>query len=128
MNIDLTPIFQAIIALLAALITLKLIPWIKSKATEQQYDNLATAAKVAVYAAEQIFSHGNNEEKLQYAIEKLSDNGFTVDYEALRAAVEKAVYELKSEQLLTDSFAKRTEQTEQPEEETAQEAEDETAK
>ncbi len=122
MNIDLTPIFQAIIALLAALITLKLIPWIKSKATEQQYDNLATAAKVAVYAAEQIFSHGNNEEKLQYAIEKLSDKGFTADYEALRAAVEKAVYELKSEQLLADSFTKRTENAG----ETAQGAEEET--
>ena len=31
MNIDLTPIFQAIIALLAALVTYKLVPWIKAR-------------------------------------------------------------------------------------------------
>ena len=35
MNINLTPIIQAIIALLAALITYKLIPWIKANSLPQ---------------------------------------------------------------------------------------------
>ena len=54
--IDLTPIFQAVIALLAALITYKLIPWIKSRTTKQQQENLYAAARIAVYAAEQLFA------------------------------------------------------------------------
>ena len=63
MKIDLTAIIQAIIALCAALITYKLIPWIKSKTTEQQQANLAAAAKIAVYAAEQIFGGNKGQEK-----------------------------------------------------------------
>ena len=50
-NVDLTPIFQAVIALLAALVTYKLIPWIKSKTDKNKQDNIAAAAKIAVYAA-----------------------------------------------------------------------------
>ena len=36
MNINLTPILQALIALLASLITYKLIPWIKARTTAEQ--------------------------------------------------------------------------------------------
>ena len=64
MRIDLTGVVQAVIALLAALVTYKLIPWIRSKTTEQQFTNLEAAARVAVFAAEQIFKNGNNVDKL----------------------------------------------------------------
>ena len=97
MNIDLTPIFQAIIALLAALVTYKLIPWIRSKTTEQQQNNLEAAARIAVYAAQQLWgaARSTNTEKLDYAVSWLENAGFHVDYDVLRAAVEKAVYEMK---------------------------------
>ena len=36
MNIDLTDIIQAIIALLAALVTYKLVPWIRNRTTAEQ--------------------------------------------------------------------------------------------
>ena len=94
MKIDLTPIFQALIALCAALVTYKLIPWIKAKTTEQQQTNIAAAAKVAVYAAEQIFKVGDNAAKLDYAIGKLEAAGFTADRSALRQAIESAVHEM----------------------------------
>ena len=93
--IDLTPIFQALIALFAALITYKLIPWIKAKTTEQQQTNLQMAARVAVFAAEQIFLQGDNAAKLDYAVEGLRQAGFDLDRSALRQAVESAVHELK---------------------------------
>ena len=97
MNIDLTPVFQAIIALLAALVTYKLIPWIRSKTTDQQQANLMAAAKVAVFAAQQIYGATKeaNEKKLEYALNRLRDSGFDLDTATLRAAIEKAVYELK---------------------------------
>lgn len=97
MNIDLTPIFQAIIALLAALVTYKLIPWIKSKTTEQQRANLEAAAKVAVYAAQQIYGVGKeaNAEKLNYALTRLNEAGFNLDTHTLREAIEHAVYDMK---------------------------------
>lgn len=92
MTIDLTPIFQAIIALLAALVTYKLIPWIKSKTTEQQQSNLYAAAKIAVYAAEQLFGAGQGEEKLQYALEALRRAGFDMDMPLVRETIENIVH------------------------------------
>lgn len=101
MNINLTPIFQALIALLAALITYKVIPWIKSKTTQSQRADLVAAAKIAVYAAEQIYGRDKeaNDKKLEYAIDRLRDAGFDLDGLALREAIEAAVYDIKGKAL-----------------------------
>ena len=86
-TIDLTPIFQAFIALLAALVTYKLIPWIKSKTTESQQKNMRALVKVLVYAAEQLYGAGNGAEKLQYVRDELNRRGFDVDFDEIEAAV-----------------------------------------
>ena len=109
MKIDLTPFFQSVIALLAALVTYKFIPWIRSKVTEQQFSNLEAAARVAVYAAEQIFNSGENSKKLDYAVNQVMKAGFDLDIDTIRAAVEQAVYDLKAERQLADSFKQRIE-------------------
>lgn len=44
--IDLTPILQALITLLASWITLRVIPYLKAKTTKQQQDYLLSTAKV----------------------------------------------------------------------------------
>lgn len=87
MNIDLTPIFQAVIALLAALVTYKLIPWIKSKTTAQQQNNLRAMVRVFVFAAEQLYGAGEGKEKLLYVKEQLKKAGFDVDVNEIEAAV-----------------------------------------
>ena len=87
MNIDLTPIFQAVIALLAALVTYKLVPWIKSRTTESQQALLSATVKTLVYAAEQLYGAGKGEEKLDYVIAGLEKRGFTADRDAIEAAV-----------------------------------------
>ena len=51
MSIDLTAILQALIGLLAALITYRLIPWLKEHTTAKQRMNLCAAANIAVFAA-----------------------------------------------------------------------------
>lgn len=87
MNINLTPIIEAIIGLLAALITYRLIPWIKARTTVSQQEQLETAVRIAVFAAEQIYGAGRGSEKLDYAIEYLHDKGFDVDRQQIEAAV-----------------------------------------
>ena len=89
MNIDLTPIFQAIIALLAALVTYKLVPWIKSKTTAEQQALLSATVKTLVYAAEQLYGAGKGAEKLDYVIAELEKRGFTADRAEIEAAVAK---------------------------------------
>lgn len=85
--IDLTPIFQAILALLAALITYKLIPWIKAKTTQEQQNLLLSVTSVLVFAAEQLYGAGRGEEKLDYVIGELEERGFTADRAAIEAVI-----------------------------------------
>ena len=87
MNIDLTPIIQAIIALLAALVTYRVIPWIKAKTTNEQQAMLRATVKTLVFAAEQIYGAGKGYEKMQYVVDKLNEKGFDVDYDEIEAAV-----------------------------------------
>ena len=87
MNINLTPIVEAIIALLAALITYKLIPWIKSKTTAQQQANMTAVIKMLVFAAEQIYGANSGAEKLQYVKERLIERGYDIDLPAIESAV-----------------------------------------
>ena len=85
--IDLTPIFEAVIALLAALVTYKLIPWIKAHTTQAQQANLAAVTKTLVYAAEQLYGANKGAEKFAYVSNQLREKGFEVDVSAIEAAV-----------------------------------------
>lgn len=87
MNIDLTPIIQAILALLASLITYKLIPWIKARTTAEQQAMMRAAVKTLVFAAEQIYGAGKGAEKLDFVVKQLAAQGFTVDRVEIEAAV-----------------------------------------
>lgn len=100
--IDITPIINAAIAIIAAVATAFLIPWIKSKTTAQQRSELAAWVKIGVAAAEQLYEGaGRGAEKKEYVLKFLKDNGYTVDDEAINAMVEAAVQQLNSAAGLT---------------------------
>lgn len=95
--IDLTPIFQALVVLIASIITYKLIPYIKSKTTVKQQQEINAWVQIAVSAAEQIFSgDGRGPEKKKYVVDWLKSKGLTVDMETIDAMIEAAVYELNN--------------------------------
>ncbi len=101
MNIDITAIVNAVIALIAAVISVFVIPWIKSKTTAQQREELVAWVKIAVAAAEQIYKGDKRgEEKKQYVLDFLKDNGFTVEADSVNAAIEAAVKQLNSEGII----------------------------
>lgn len=78
---DITPIIEAVAALIAALITAFVIPYIKGKTT----------------AAEQIYTgSGRGAEKKEYVIKWLREHGMTVDESKLDALIEAAVYDLNN--------------------------------
>lgn len=98
MNIDVTVIVNAVIALIAAVVSTFLIPWIKSKTTSQQREELVAWVKIAVAAAEQVYKgekRGN--EKKQYVLDFLAKNGFSINEDGVNAAIEAAVKQLNSE-------------------------------
>lgn len=87
--IDLTPILQALIGLLATLIAARLIPWIKARTTAQQQAMLGAAVDVLVYAAEQLYGAGNGEAKFQYVADRLREKGLSMDVDTIEAAVRR---------------------------------------
>ena len=95
--IDLTPILEAIIALIAALVTYKLIPWIKAKTTESQQAILMATVRTLVYAAEQLYGAGKGKEKFTYVRQKLQEKGFDIDVDAIEAAVKEITIEIAKE-------------------------------
>lgn len=97
MTYDITPIVQAVFALVAAIITAIVIPWIKFKTTKEQQDEIKQWVKIAVAAAEQIFvGQGRGEEKKQWVLEFLSKYNLKVDMDAIDALIEAAVWELNN--------------------------------
>ena len=86
-GIDLTPLFQAVIGFLAALVTYKLIPWIQARTTAQQQELLRAAVSVAVYAAEQMYGAGAGKDKLMYVKGQLAKKGYHIDLDEIEAAV-----------------------------------------
>lgn len=103
--IDLTQIINAVIALLGALITSRLIPWLKATTSEKQQAIAKAASRTAVYAAQQLYDSKMITDRLDYAEKWLLDNGFTVD----RTMIEAAVKELK-----INSFLENVEMVSEP--------------
>lgn len=92
---NITPIFEALAALVAVCITAIVIPYIKSKTTAQQQAEINAWVKIAVSAAEQIYKgQGRGKEKKDYVLAWLEEHGILLDEDRVDAMIEAAVYEL----------------------------------
>lgn len=93
--IDLTPIMEAIIALVVAVITAFVIPWLKGKIDADKLEKIKLWVTVAVEAAEQLYKgSGRGEEKKAYVVQFLQEKGFTLDPDSLDKLIEAAVFNL----------------------------------
>ena len=105
---NITIIIEAVFALIAAVITAIVIPYIKSKTTAQQQAEINAWVKIAVSAAEQIYNgSGRGEEKKAYVLNWLAEHGITLDEARIDALIEAAVYELKRGVLTEESHGKQ---------------------
>ena len=92
-----TPIIEAVFALIAAIITAIIVPYIKSRTTTQQQTQIAAWVRIAVTAAEQLYKgSGRGAEKKAYVLDWLHEHGVTVDESKLDAMIESAVYEINN--------------------------------
>ena len=104
MTFDFTPIVEAVITLVAILITTYLIPFIKSKFNSQKQAEINNWIKIAVAAAEQIYKNGGTgAEKKEYVIAWLNARNIKYDADKIDAMIEAAVYDLKQNGLLFPS-------------------------
>ena len=103
MTIDLTTILEAVIALIGAVLTCIVIPFIKEKTTVAQRQKLEAIVKTAVYAAEQIFANAekSGEAKKDYVVAYLETKGYKVNVNVLsddlNNMIEAFVYQMNEE-------------------------------
>jgi len=102
-NIDLTPILTAIIALIGAIITYFVIPVLKGKISDDNWNEIVKWIKIAVEAAEQMKSAGIiTTPKKDYVLAFLRNKGITITDQELDALIEAAVFEINKAKNLKD--------------------------
>ncbi len=93
---DYTLLFEGVLTILFALVTMYVIPWIKTKVSAEELTEIIKWVKIAVQAAEMIYKEsGMGEEKKAYVKTFLEDKGIKYDERQIDSMIESAVLELK---------------------------------
>lgn len=95
---DFTLLFEGIITVLVAVITVFIIPWIKTKVSAEDMAEIMKWVKIAVQAAEMIYKEsGMGAQKKAYVESFLKDLHISYDSQKIDNLIESAVLELKKE-------------------------------
>lgn len=94
MQIDMTEIIKAVIALASVLITGALLPYLQSKMSAEKWTRLSELVNIFVGAAEQLYSSEQGQEKKAYVLAKLTEAGYRVEETEIDAMIESAVLTL----------------------------------
>ena len=102
MNIDITEIVVAVIGLLGIVITSVVVPLIKSKLTNSQWETIKNYALAGVQAAEILIGAGNGIKKFekakQYIEKQCAAHGIKIDTDTIQIAIENAWKDLGLDQ------------------------------
>ena len=94
---DYTQIISAVIALISALVSAFLIPWLKTKIDANKLQTIKTYVEIGVKAAEQLYAATDGEEKKAYVINFLAEHGIRFDVSTIDQLIEDAVLQLHHE-------------------------------
>lgn len=95
---DYTLLFEGVLTILFALVTMYVIPWIKTKVSAEELAEIIKWVKIAVQAAEMIYKEsGMGEAKKAYVKTFLEDKGIKYDERQIDSMIESAVFELKEQ-------------------------------
>ena len=96
MTFDMTDIFKVLIELVCLCITVVLIPYLKQRYGDNKVTEALKWVKIAVAAAEQIYTAADADKKKQWVLDYLEQRGIVLDEDELDAAIEAAVLDLHS--------------------------------
>lgn len=96
--IDLTNLIEAVIAVLIAVSMRYLIPYLATKLSKEQQENLATFFDIAVLAAEKLYGAKRGDEKLAYVERQLEARGIRIDTMRLKMFVNASIKKMEQVQ------------------------------
>ena len=91
---DYTNIITAVIALLTALVSAFLIPWMKERIGAEKLAKWQQYVDIAVRAAEQLYDATQGKEKKAYVLQYLASKGIQFDSDTVDKMIESAVLTL----------------------------------
>ena len=94
---NLTPVINALIALIAALISAFLIPWLKRNTSAKDREELLKWVEIAVMAAQQLYHQLDGAKRKEYVMNFLRKKGYNVLSDEVDSAIEAAVLKLHQE-------------------------------
>ena len=94
---DYTQIISAVIALISALVSAFLIPWIKTKIDADKLQTIRAYVEIGVKAADQLYDATDVPEKKAYVLSFLAEKGITFDSEVVDKLIEATVLQLHHE-------------------------------
>lgn len=95
--IDITPLVNALIAVLGVAITIFVIPWLKSRTTAAQREEINAWVKIGCAAAEQLYNSGQINNRKAYVLQFLAQKKLKVNMDELDKMIEAAVLEINKE-------------------------------
>lgn len=87
-------VIKAAIALIAAIISAFVIPWLKKKVEADKLEELLKWVDIAVTAAEQLYGNKPGSERKEYVCDFLREKGYDVTSAEIENAIEAAVLKL----------------------------------
>ena len=95
-------VLKIVVSICTALITVYVIPYLKSVKEDRKYQNLVEMVEVAVRAAEQTFKESGQgaakkEEVMNFVAEWMQSHGVNISSYQLDNLIEAAVYTMKQE-------------------------------
>lgn len=106
MEIDLTRIILAVIALIGGILARYVIPWLRSVTDEKKRANIADIVETAVSAADRFMKTATGEERKAAVIDYLKKRGFVVYADditnEMNQMIEAAVEELRIKQAASE--------------------------
>jgi len=94
---DYTKIIPAVIALINAVLTTFLIPWLKKKTDAEELKKWQTYVDIAVKAADQLFKSDEGMAKKAYVQHYLAEKGIKYDADTVDKMIESSVLMLHHE-------------------------------
>lgn len=93
--LDFTPLLQAVITLVAAAISVFLVPWLREKFGHEKLAKAKDWVEIAVLAAEKLYGAGNGDAKLEYAENFLAEHKIKLDFDTLKAMVDAEIKKME---------------------------------
>lgn len=94
--VDLTPVVEAVITVVAVVCTTFVVPYLKKKISAQNLEELEKWVAIAVKMAEQMAKSGiiDRDERKQAALDFLASRGYSLDDDRIEALLESVVNDL----------------------------------